>query len=258
MCTAVLLRRPGHDWPLLFAGNRDEMKDRAWLPPGRHWPDRPEVVGGLDRLSGGSWLALNDHGVLAAVLNRTGSLGPKRGKRTRGELVTEALDATTAAQAAEQLTHLNASAYRSFNLVIADRDDAFWLRHRGNQGGDKIEIFELMRGISMLTAYDVNEPDSPRISSHLASFEHADAPDPEWDDWESWQDILRRRGGRDPNRPQPDAAMTVVFENGFETVSSSLIALPAANLQLDDEAARPRWLFAPGRPDLYGYESVEL
>ena len=41
MCTVVILRRPGHDWPLLLAGNRDEMKGRPWKPPARHWPDRP-------------------------------------------------------------------------------------------------------------------------------------------------------------------------------------------------------------------------
>ena len=100
MCTAVLLRRPGHAWPLVFAGNRDEMAERPWKPPGRHWPDRPEVVAGLDETAGGSWLGLNDHGVLAVVLNRTGSLGPQAGKRSRGELVLEALDHADAAEAA--------------------------------------------------------------------------------------------------------------------------------------------------------------
>ena len=48
MCTVVILRRPGHPWPLVFAANRDEMLDRPWRPPGRHWPERPEVVAGLE------------------------------------------------------------------------------------------------------------------------------------------------------------------------------------------------------------------
>ena len=68
MCTLVLLRRPGHDWPLVLAANRDEMIDRPARPPARHWPDRPEVVAGLDELAGGSWLGLNDHGVVAGIL----------------------------------------------------------------------------------------------------------------------------------------------------------------------------------------------
>ena len=71
MCTVVILRRPDHRWPVLIGANRDEMIDRPWKPPGRHWPDRPEVVAGLDILAGGSWLGINDWGVAAAVLNRT-------------------------------------------------------------------------------------------------------------------------------------------------------------------------------------------
>ena len=74
MCTLVILRRPDHSWPVLIGANRDEMIDRASKPPGRHWPDRPELVAGLDLLAGGSWLGINDWGVAAAVLNRHGSL----------------------------------------------------------------------------------------------------------------------------------------------------------------------------------------
>ncbi len=84
MCSLIILRRPGHDWPLLLAANRDEMYQRPASPPGRHWDDRPEVVAGLDRTAGGSWLGINDHGLSAAVLNREGSLGPEPGRRSRG------------------------------------------------------------------------------------------------------------------------------------------------------------------------------
>ncbi|MGH6912187.1 MAG: NRDE family protein, partial [Geminicoccales bacterium] len=66
MCTVVILRRPDTAWPLLLAANRDEMRSRPWRPPGRHWPDRVEVVAGMDELAGGSWLGINDYGVVAA------------------------------------------------------------------------------------------------------------------------------------------------------------------------------------------------
>src|SRR5215469_14963312 len=72
MCSVVIMLRPGHDWPVLLAANRDEMKDRPWLPPGRHWPERPWVVACLDCKAGGSWLGLNDHGLVAGVMNRAG------------------------------------------------------------------------------------------------------------------------------------------------------------------------------------------
>src|SRR5437764_11706760 len=104
MCTLVILRRPDHHWPVLIGANRDEMIDRPALPPGRHWPDRPEVVAGLDQLAGGAWLGLNDLGVAAAVLNRQGSLGPAPGPRSPGQLVLEALDHADAADAAAALS----------------------------------------------------------------------------------------------------------------------------------------------------------
>ena len=98
MCTVIILRRPGHDWPLLLAANRDELIGRPWRAPARHWPDRPEIVGGLDEQAGGTWLAVNDSGLIAAILNRPGSLGPEAGKKSRGDLPLIALEATDLAK----------------------------------------------------------------------------------------------------------------------------------------------------------------
>lgn len=134
MCTVVILLRPGHAWPVLIAANRDEMLSRPWQPPAAHWPDRPGVVAGLDELAGGSWLGINREGVLAGVLNRRGSLGPAEGRRSRGELVLEALDHADADRAAEALTGLDTRAYRTFNMVVLDNSRAFWLRNLGEEG----------------------------------------------------------------------------------------------------------------------------
>src|SRR5258708_26982968 len=106
MCTLVILRRPGHVWPVIIAANRDEMIDRPWRAPDRHWPDRPEAVGGLDELAGGSWLAGNEHGVPAGILNRIDTLGPLAGRRTRGEPVPQAAHPRDAAAPPPALLHL--------------------------------------------------------------------------------------------------------------------------------------------------------
>lgn len=256
MCTLVILRRPGHAWPVVLAANRDEMTARPWLPPARHWPDRPEMVAGLDREAGGTWLGLNDHGLVAGVLNRIGSLGPQDGKRSRGELVLEALDHAEAAEAARALAHLEPTAYRSFNLLIADSAEAFWLRNLADQGPARIEAFEVPPGLSMLTARDLNDEASPRIRSHLPLFQQAPAPDPEAGDWQAWQSLLASRLG--PPGDDPFAAMTVVTDRGFGTVSSSLIALPDPPATLDAPVRPPVWLFAPGRPDQHDFAPVAL
>src|SRR3984893_5456048 len=149
MCTLVILRHPEHRWPVIIGANRDEMIGRPALPPARHWPDPPEVVAGRALLAGGSWLGLKDGGVGAAILNRHGSLGPAPGQRSRGELVLEALDHADAVAAAEALTHLDPAAYRTFNLIVADERDAFWLRHAG---GARIELHPLKDGLSIIAA----------------------------------------------------------------------------------------------------------
>ncbi|SMF79545.1 Uncharacterized conserved protein, contains NRDE domain [Tistlia consotensis] len=252
MCTLVLLRRPDHDWPLIAGTNRDEMTDRPSRPPGRHWPERPDVVAGQDALSGGSWLGLNDHGVMAAVLNRRGSLGPAPGKRSRGELVLEALDHAEAAAAAWALADLDPRAYRSFNLVIADERDAFWLRNVG-EAAEGIEVTPLPPGLTMLTAFDRNDPVSPRIRRFLPRFEAAPAPDPGAGDWSAWQALLAERS---EEMGSEEAAMTVVRHDGFGTVSSSLLALPSIEKRHAGPPVRPVWLFADGRPGEAEYRPV--
>ncbi|MEE8506366.1 MAG: NRDE family protein [Kiloniellales bacterium] len=261
MCTVIVLRRPGHPWPLVLAANRDEMADRPWRPPGRHWPDRPHVVAGLDEKAGGSWLGLNDHGVVAGVLNRVDSLGSAKNKKSRGELVLEALDHSDATAAATQVSHLNAGDYRSFNMVVADNQNAFWLRNldeeRGAEGGPAtIEVFELPPGLSMITARDRNDPTSPRIHEHLPRLEKAEPPDPRSGNWRDWLEILKsRKTGEDHD---PEGAMTIVTDSGFGTVSSSLIGLPGIPQSLRETPIKPVWRFAPGRPDKTPYEPVEL
>ncbi len=250
MCTLVILRRPGHQWPLLVAANRDEMTDRPWLPPGRHWPDRPEVVAGLDRTAGGAWLGVNDHGVLAGVLNRRGSLGPAPGLRSRGELPLEALYHAEAEAAAGALADLETASYRSFNLVVADRRRAFWLYSGGDGAG--IELSELPPGLSMVTAYDRNDTASARIRAYLPRFVAAPPPDPGAGDWSSWETLLGSRVG--DAEVGGEGAMYVTAVSGFGTVSSALIALPTTT------GGDPRavWLHTAGRPGEAPFEAVRL
>src|SRR6476660_5782207 len=191
MCSVVILRRPGHGWPVLLGANRDEMSQRPWLPPGRHWPDRPWVVAGLDQQAGGSWLGLNDHGLVAGIMNRPQSLGPAAGKRSRGELVLEALDHADAREAAAALAELDPGAYRPFKLILADNTEAFWIRHDGT----RIDAAAILPGLSMLTAHDLNDAaGSRRIGHFLPLFRAAPAPDPAAGDWQGLQALLGSRG----------------------------------------------------------------
>ena len=247
MCTVVILRRPGHAWPLILAANRDEMADRPADGPGRHWPDRPGVVAGRDRLAGGTWFGLNAEGVVAGVLNRPGALGPGAGLRSRGELPLEALDHAEAAVAAEALAAIEPASYRPFNALVADARSAFWLACEGN----RVRRGDIGPGLSMLTAHGLNDRGSARTRTYLPRFAAAAEPDPGRGDWSAWAALMADRD-HDPDSGS-EGAMTIVTEGGFGTVSSLLMALPAPG-----RGARPVWLFAPGPPDRAAYAPVAL
>lgn len=252
MCTVVILRRPDHDWPLLMAANRDEMAGRPWDPPGRHWPDRENVVAGIDQLAGGTWMGLNDEGVVAGILNRKDSLGPDDRLRSRGEIVLEALDHADAADAADALSNLDGRSYRSFNLVVADNRDAFWIRSLGEAAGGAVEVAEIPVGISMLTAFDLNDTASGRVAFHKPKFDAAAAPDIDAGDWSSWEELLASpEHGADTDSRD---AMRITTDFGFGTLSSSLIALPSVNFP----DRKPVWRFAGGAPGEAGFETVDL
>ncbi|HEY8289212.1 MAG TPA: NRDE family protein [Acetobacteraceae bacterium] len=222
MCTVVILNRPGR---VMLAANRDERIDRPWDPPAEYWPG---VLGGRDRTAGGTWMALNRAGVVATVLNRPGTLGPAAGKRSRGELPLMALAHDSAAAAAEAMTSLDAGDWRGFNMVIADADGGYFVRGEGH-GRPQAEA--LPPGVSMVTAHDPNDLDSPRTARHLDRFR---AVEPEPSDWSGWKAILADQSG------SAGQQINVMPRAGFGTVCSSLLSLPAGRA--------PEWLFAGGPP----------
>jgi hypothetical protein len=255
MCTVVILRRPGHAWPLLIAANRDEMGNRRWKPPARHWPDRADVVAGLDELAGGTWMGLNDSGVTACILNRYGSLGPAPGKRSRGELVLDALDHADAKDAAHYLKDIDPAAYRPFNMLIADNRDAWWLAMKTDTS--PITLEPIPDGLSMFTAHDRNDLSDPRIAAYLPRFENAAVPDPSAGDWQSWKALLGAKETAGPDAKET-TAMSFKMASGFGTSSSSLLAVPSPEAAHSAAKIQPIWLFAPGPPESVNFGPVDI
>lgn len=232
MCTVVVLVRPDQ---ILLAANRDERMDRPWDPPAAWWPDRPGVIAGRDRTGGGTWMGVNRHGVVATVLNRPGTLGPAIGKRSRGDLPLMALEHATATAAADALTGLDAEHWRGFNMVLADRSGAWFVR---GLGYDHPRAERLPHGVSMVTALDPNDMDSPRTAAHLPRFQ---AAEPTWDTWKAI--LSDQRGGLAEQ-------LNVMPRGGFGTVSSSFVTLPAVG--------DPIWLFAAGPPHMAAFRPITI
>jgi Transport and Golgi organisation 2 len=112
MCTAVLSIESGG--LVLLAGVRDELVDRAWQPPGWHWPDYPALIGGRDLLAGGTWLAAAPAARrVACVLNGRGRQAPAGSRRSRGAL-------PLLAAAGRELERAGLEAFDPFHLLNAE------------------------------------------------------------------------------------------------------------------------------------------
>jgi uncharacterized protein with NRDE domain len=117
MCLIVLAFQVDAEHPLIVAGNRDEFHARPAHDAG-WWSDDGNILGGRDLQAGGTWLALHRSGRFAAVTNYRDAQQTRRGKRSRGHLVTEFLQAS--ATPIEYVESLNGDDYSGVNLLVSD------------------------------------------------------------------------------------------------------------------------------------------
>ncbi len=123
MCTLTWSARRGRPgYELWF--NRDEVNSRAAEQPPRRWEPAGAGAGfyaPVDGARGGTWLAVNDHGLTVALLNEYGvSWRPPAPARSRGDLVVAAARTTGLADMA---VLLRAEALRNlpaFTLVALE------------------------------------------------------------------------------------------------------------------------------------------
>ena len=99
MCIMAILYRSARDAPILVASNREEFYDRQSQPP-RIQSGKPRVICGIDRRAGGTWLGVNQYGLLVAVTNRAKAILPPE-PRSRGLLCRDLLSLRNATEAAD-------------------------------------------------------------------------------------------------------------------------------------------------------------
>ncbi len=128
MCLLVFAWQVVPDHPLVVAANRDERLDRPAEPFGILREGEPKVLGGRDVMAGGTWLAANDHGVVAGLTNRPSPGGRDPAKRSRGELPLLACDERTAEAGVAKLERrVRTGQYNPAWLLIGDRQQLFYV-----------------------------------------------------------------------------------------------------------------------------------
>jgi uncharacterized protein with NRDE domain len=248
MCTLAIYFQVFPDRPVVVAANRDEVVDRPALPP-TLLTQAPAIAGGKDLKAGGTWLAINQFGVVAGLLNRRSPAPADPTLRSRGQLCLQALHYPSVEQSVGFVTRQDGAAYNPFNLLIASPHAAVVADNRGG----RIRTTRLAPGLHLLTNLDVDDFECPRISAAFDRF-RALCDEPALGDRGP---ELRARLGRiladhstqlDPRSNRPNALC--VHGDKFGTRSSSLISI--------GPAGGSEHFFAPGPPCVSAYARAAI
>lgn len=233
-CLLALFFEPQNPLPLRLAANREEYFNRPGLPP-QFDKGPPAVICGRDQQAGGTWLGVNQHGLVVGVTNR-----PLRQARTpqrsRGLLCRDLLDCRDTAAAAELARReLESARYDGCNLLCADKASATWIG-----GGDEVVVQVLAPGLHVLANGDLNDPHDRRLQRVRALWSattvHTAA------EFRACSRTILSTGAG------PDGEPPILLRGADRgTVSSSLITLGAKR---DDV----HFWFAPGPPDRTNFE----
>lgn len=237
MCLILLVYRALDGCPLLLAANREESYSRPTAPPQLHGGP-PRVVCGTDLVAGGTWLAVNEYGVVAAVTNRPRRQVPDE-PRSRGLLCRDVARLSSAADALElareELTH---ERYAGVNLLMADSKGAWVI-----SADDRVRVEALDPGMHVLAAGNVDDPRDDRLERVRRIYSQQPPG--------SATDFCRLAMEICSLGPAPDAPAIVLRRPGGGTVSSTVLVL----------ADRPEdcqlW-YAPGPPDQTRYDDLSL
>ena len=135
VCLLIVLSRVRADLPLVVAANRDELFERPALAMTVLQEGPPRVLGGRDLKGGGTWLAVNEHGLVAALTNRPAAGGPVPARRSRGELALALARHGSAVLAAGAFaTSFHARDFNPAWLLVGDREALFYIDMTVSEG----------------------------------------------------------------------------------------------------------------------------
>lgn len=227
MCLLILLAGVDSDFPVLVASNRDEERSRRASPPGLFVGNRRRMLSPRDARAGGTWLAVSDHKLFAALTNVTRA--PRRaGARSRGTLPHLALDQDDVAAAIHAVRdEVTRAVFDGFQLVVSDGADTRVLVFDAQ---DLAEHRIAGGAVVLSNEHRLGELTLPGLDAACARGLALDRR------FELLSSLLLDQGERSGHR---------VLKKGGEygTVSSSLLAIPAGDLR------GLRFRYAAGPPD---------
>lgn len=227
MCLLVLALRAHPDYPLIFAGNRDEFHARP-TEPASWWSKPSGFIAGRDLQAGGTWAGLSRSGRFAVVTNFRDMAPSPPGAPSRGELVPAFCAGEQPAREWRLSLRAQAGQFAGFNLLYGTADDLHYATNRGPG------ISPLGAGVHGLSNHLLDTP-WPKLERTRAGFERllaAGAPQVE--------ELLALLGDRTPAPPERlpatglssemEALLSAPFivSPGYGTRSSTIVLISAS------------------------------
>jgi uncharacterized protein with NRDE domain len=241
MCLLIVVSRVDPEAPLVVAANRDERVDRPAVPMTVLREHGPRILGGLDEEAGGTWLAVNEHGVAAGLTNRPSPEGRDPSKRTRGELPIMLAGHADAREAAgDFVERINPGDFNPAWLLVGDRRTLYAL---DLSLGDRPVARSLGPGVHILENNPIDPP-SPKVDHVRALLGDIGA-------LRGRQLVARLRsvladhttpsGPADTAR-RPESLAACVHTPDYGTRSSTVVRVPVS------ETSPPEVLYTGGHP----------
>lgn len=182
MCTLAVYFQVLEDYPLIVAANRDELFTRPSAQPSL-LSENPVVFGGQDLLVGGTWLGVNEYGLLAGIVNRRMETAEDSSTlRSRGLLCLDILHAKNPLEARALLERERGFAYRPFNLLFADAEQAYIAYNKGQT----VSWIRLENGLHVIGNTAIYGTGSDKMAHAYFLFSHVK---------DGWQKELERASG---------------------------------------------------------------
>ena len=238
MCTVLLGRDVTGPGEILVAANRDEDPKRASDPPGVLL-DSPRLVGGRDRVAGGTWLALRmppphsgrsepeagSKGI-TMLLNRRPLPGVPPGTRSRGLLTIDVARASD--PRATALAEAASGRYGPCTLVHASPTACWWVAFPGDGPARSGAIAPGWHAITHAELDDPSEPRTAWLMGQLAQLEERAA-----------EPALARLAALLAHHGDASSPAVCLHEGRMQTVSAALVLIAPD---------RVRYRHAEGRP----------
>jgi len=227
VCLLVVVSRLDPDAPLVVGANRDERLERPATAVTVLRSAAPRVLGGRDELAGGTWLAVNDCGVVAGLTNRPAPDGRDPAKRSRGELAVALCRHRQATAAVEDfVARFRPEDYNPAWLLVGDRTSLYAL---DMTEGDRPGVEELGPGVHILENNPLHQP-SPKVDRVRALLGAATTGASGREVLDALPRVLADHGvPPSSGERRPETLAACVHSEDYGTRSSTVVVVPAGD-----------------------------